>query len=123
MELGELKNLQLGGKTKGSKVHPGLENWEPTIGNRDMVLSFPEQREKNKKFLGSFSSGKYHSLNFSNGGQHSCPNSEDQLARNGEASTELPSPEFIFTAKNFYTGTLLPNSLHRTTSLPVDAVD
>ncbi|XP_026449955.1 probable serine/threonine-protein kinase WNK9 [Papaver somniferum] len=123
MELGELKNLQLGGKTKGSKVHPGSENWEPTIGNRDMVLSFPEQRENNKKFLTSFSSGKYHSFNFSNGGQNSCPNSENQLARNCEASTELPSPEFIFTAKNFYTGTLLPNSLHRTTSLPVDAVD
>ncbi|CAL1356399.1 unnamed protein product [Linum trigynum] len=29
----------------------------------------------------------------------------------------------IFTANSFYTGSFLPNSLHRTTSLPVDAVD
>ncbi|CAI0432413.1 unnamed protein product [Linum tenue] len=31
--------------------------------------------------------------------------------------------EPIFTAKSFYTGSFLPHSLHRTTSLPVDAVD
>ncbi|CAI0432540.1 unnamed protein product [Linum tenue] len=31
--------------------------------------------------------------------------------------------ETIFTAKSFYTGSFLPHSLHRTTSLPVDAVD
>lgn len=33
------------------------------------------------------------------------------------------SPEHIVTAQSFYTGALLPNPLHRATSLPVDAID
>ncbi|OVA05457.1 Protein kinase domain [Macleaya cordata] len=122
MELGELKNLQLGGKTKGSSVYPGSENWEQTPDKRDLVLNFPVQRETNT-FLKRVSSGKDYSSNLSNRVRISCPNSENQTARNCEATAESSSPELIFTAKSFYTGTLLPNSLHRTTSLPVDAVD
>ncbi|XP_020234716.2 probable serine/threonine-protein kinase WNK9 isoform X1 [Cajanus cajan] len=51
----------------------------------------------------------------------SSPNSDTQRAPNCEA---LESPgEGMVTAKSFYTGSLLPHSLHRTVSLPVDAVD
>ncbi|XP_027367921.1 probable serine/threonine-protein kinase WNK9 isoform X5 [Abrus precatorius] len=51
----------------------------------------------------------------------SSPNSDTQRAQNCEA---MESPvEGMVTAKSFYTGSLLPHSLHRTVSLPVDAVD
>ncbi|QCE07410.1 serine/threonine-protein kinase WN [Vigna unguiculata] len=51
----------------------------------------------------------------------SSPNSDTQRAQNCEA-TESPGKGMV-TAKSFYSGSLLPHSLHRTVSLPVDAVD
>ncbi|KAJ9700352.1 hypothetical protein PVL29_005915 [Vitis rotundifolia] len=42
---------------------------------------------------------------------------------NREPVSESCSPDDMVTAKSFFTGTLLPQSLHRATSLPVDAVD
>ena len=51
----------------------------------------------------------------------SSPNSATQRDQNCEA-TESPGKGMV-TAKSFYTGSLLPHSLHRTVSLPVDAVD
>ncbi|KAK7277847.1 hypothetical protein RJT34_22866 [Clitoria ternatea] len=51
----------------------------------------------------------------------SSPNWDTQRAQKCEAMESLG--EGMITAKSFYTGSLLPNSLHRTVSLPVDAVD
>ncbi|XP_058770532.1 probable serine/threonine-protein kinase WNK9 [Vicia villosa] len=49
------------------------------------------------------------------------PDSNGERAENCEA---MESPgEGVVTAKSFYTGSLLPHSLHRTVSLPVDAFD
>lgn len=51
----------------------------------------------------------------------SSPDSDAERTENCEA---MESPgEGIVTAKSFYTGSLLPHSLHRTVSLPVDAFD
>ncbi|KAF8392424.1 hypothetical protein HHK36_022766 [Tetracentron sinense] len=52
-----------------------------------------------------------------------CPNPDTRRAQHFEAINNSSSPEPIVTAKSFYAGALLPQSLHRTTSLPVDAVD
>ncbi|KAJ6305725.1 hypothetical protein OIU78_021128 [Salix suchowensis] len=54
---------------------------------------------------------------------NSCALSDTQRHRNHKAMKRSPRPEDMVTAKNFCTGPLLPHSLHRTTSLPVDAVD
>lgn len=54
------------------------------------------------------------------------PVSSSKLKRTNQAAVtayNTCSPEHIVTAKSFYTGALLPNSLHRATSLPVDAID
>ncbi|XP_059437322.1 probable serine/threonine-protein kinase WNK9 isoform X1 [Corylus avellana] len=53
----------------------------------------------------------------------SCPTLETLRARNCEAMKGSCNAEDVATAKSFYTGSLLPHSLHRTVSLPVDAVD
>ncbi|XP_042987389.1 probable serine/threonine-protein kinase WNK9 isoform X2 [Carya illinoinensis] len=53
----------------------------------------------------------------------SCPNSETQLARNCKVMKNSSNPEDMVTAKGLHAGLLLPQSLHRTVSLPVDAVD
>ncbi|XVE89841.1 hypothetical protein DITRI_Ditri20bG0026900 [Diplodiscus trichospermus] len=52
----------------------------------------------------------------------SSPDSDTQRARYCEAM-ESPSIEDMVTAQSFFTGSLRPHSLQRTTSLPVDAVD
>jgi WNK lysine deficient protein kinase len=52
----------------------------------------------------------------------SSPNSDTVRNQICEAM-ESPGGEGMVTAKSFYTGSLLPHSLHRTVSLPVDAVD
>lgn len=51
----------------------------------------------------------------------SCPNSDTQRARTREAM-DFPG-KVMASAKSLCTGSLLPHSLHRTLSLPVDAVD
>ncbi|CAN1272045.1 Serine/threonine-protein kinase WNK1 [Linum perenne] len=48
---------------------------------------------------------------------------QSRSRNHNEEVEESSMPLFGTTAKSFYTGTLIPNSLHRTTSLPVDAVD
>ncbi|CAJ2628575.1 unnamed protein product [Trifolium pratense] len=52
----------------------------------------------------------------------SSPNSDTVRNQICEAM-ESSGGEGMVTAKSFYTGSLLPHSLHRTVSLPVDAVD
>ena len=51
----------------------------------------------------------------------SSPNSDTQRAQNCEALES--SREGMVSAQSFDTDSLLPHSLHRTLSLPVDAVD
>lgn len=51
-----------------------------------------------------------------------CPNLETQRARNCEAMDSL-GEGVVTTKSSSYTGSLLPNPLHRTVSLPIDAVD
>lgn len=53
----------------------------------------------------------------------SCPISDTQRAQNCEAMKDSSNAEGVVIAKSFCTGSLLPQSLHRTVSLPVDAVD
>ncbi|KAL1339851.1 hypothetical protein AAHE18_U071000 [Arachis hypogaea] len=54
---------------------------------------------------------------------NSIPDLDAQRAQNREAMESLSEEEGMVNAKNFFSGTLLPHSLHRTVSLPVDAVD
>ena len=52
-----------------------------------------------------------------------CTSLADQMVQNGDETSEANSPEQMITAKDFFAGALLPQSLYRATSLPVDAVD
>ncbi|XP_020092201.1 probable serine/threonine-protein kinase WNK9 [Ananas comosus] len=46
-----------------------------------------------------------------------------EMAQQCELNIESGSPEFMFTVESFYASSLVPNSLERTKSLTVDAVD
>ncbi|XP_023546204.1 probable serine/threonine-protein kinase WNK9 isoform X1 [Cucurbita pepo subsp. pepo] len=53
----------------------------------------------------------------------SCCGTDSERARNRKAMEAASIVEKVVTAKNACTGSLLPSSLHRTISLPVDAVN
>lgn len=108
MELRELKDQQLGLVSKSS-------TWSNNE-NKTSYYSVPDtlQGGSNVELFGSKCQCNENS---------SCPGSETLRVRNCEAFPESPRTEYMVTAKSFFTGSLLPNSLHRTTSLPVDAVD
>lgn len=53
----------------------------------------------------------------------SCPNLGTQRARSCQGTKDSPDAEDIVAAKSFYKRSLLPQSLHRTVSQPVDPID
>ncbi|KAL0005660.1 hypothetical protein SO802_013221 [Lithocarpus litseifolius] len=112
MEIRELKDQQLG-MSKSSNC-----------GNReDKVDDLTPQDDTNGAPLKSCSYDGEFGSNFPAHVNKRCPNSETQRAKNCEAMKDPSNAEDMFTAKSCYTSSLLPNSLHRTVSLPVDAVD
>ncbi|ONK75366.1 uncharacterized protein A4U43_C03F16080 [Asparagus officinalis] len=105
IELRDHKNRQLGGSRRVR--HPS-----PDVQNRDCSSSDTRLQVFEEKLMSA-----NRSLVFS-----SCPNLEAQRDQDCEANVD-ECPE-QFTAKNFYAnGSILPNCLNRTKSLPVDAVD
>ncbi|KAL5835446.1 hypothetical protein ACOSQ3_015006 [Xanthoceras sorbifolium] len=120
MELRELKDQQIGVASKSSRYN-NKENKTSDGTLSSLVLNLLRRgrnavRSKVPTIDEHFSSDSHYPVN------KSCPNSVTQRARNREAIKESLRAEDMVTAKNFY-GSLLPHSLHRTTSLPVDAID
>lgn len=117
LQLRDLRDQQSSGKSKP----PNLPTKKPYNGlKRDKKLplgsngrGFDENDMRNaleKHFSCQFSSSDFGKREFSG--------YETQKLR-----SESCSPEHMVTAKSFYSGTLLPHSLQRVNSLPVDAVD
>ncbi|XP_023515154.1 probable serine/threonine-protein kinase WNK9 [Cucurbita pepo subsp. pepo] len=95
MQLRELRDRQLGVKTKSVSLHPNPNLAEIDIGKDIASRSL-----------------------------HVADNmSENQTFRDENVVDESSIPELMFTGKSFYTGALVPHSLQRATSLPVDAID
>ncbi|PIA31780.1 hypothetical protein AQUCO_04900219v1 [Aquilegia coerulea] len=124
MELRELKNGKVSRNSKSPSWSSDSNYGENRTGNQVHCspVTTPLQVDNNKLLLKSSGLGKCFSFSFAPI-QNSCPNSETQRARHCEATTASISPDHIFTAKSFYAAAPLLPSLHRTTSLPVDAVN
>ncbi|KAF3454352.1 hypothetical protein FNV43_RR04799 [Rhamnella rubrinervis] len=118
MELRELRDQQLGRVSKFSNY-----------GSREHSL---ENRCMSSLVLNSFEGGNGVLLQSSADDHQFSLNCRDSVSKS--SNLELirvqnsrlitsPNAEDVVAAKNFYNGSLLPHSLHRTVSLPVDAVD
>ncbi|KAF8388059.1 hypothetical protein HHK36_026725 [Tetracentron sinense] len=125
MELRELRDQQLGVISRASSLSPGLEDRKHQADNGVTLSSFSTslQGENSETLFKSFASGKNFTSCLPSHVGESIPKTETRIARHCEATNNSSSPKPMITAKSFYTGALLPLSLHRTTSLPVDAVD
>ncbi|XP_077254123.1 with no lysine (K) kinase 1 isoform X2 [Tasmannia lanceolata] len=106
MQLRELRNQQFGGTQKSL-----------CLSGKHSYPYFPHDSRNfdhtNKNYPANITREFY---------RNSCPDSETQRARHCEVIRDC-SPEHMFTAKSFYTEALVPHSLRRARSLPVDAVD
>ncbi|KAH7843520.1 hypothetical protein Vadar_017604 [Vaccinium darrowii] len=114
MQLREIRGQQLGLARKTALSTLGYDKKEPKNGNGAVALSSfscstPSKEVTNEVPMRSFASGKH----FSSDGETKC---ENQRGHDSDA-------EQMLTAKCLYKGALLPESLQRATSLPVDAVD
>lgn len=119
MQLRELRDQQLGTKPKLVSATPSFDSMEHSNDYKLSPSSLPTPLEgdDNAPPLKHFSS--YYSLDTDKG----YANFPYQKPNNREPVSNSCSPEGMMTAKCFYTGALLPQPLHRATSLPVDAVD
>ncbi|XP_009595956.1 probable serine/threonine-protein kinase WNK9 [Nicotiana tomentosiformis] len=116
MQLRGLKDQRLGVDSK----YPHLRS-SNKIPRKDKVSSGSTPSiEKDELLLRSFNSGKHFSSYLPIEIENECSNSK---VRRYPLAFGSCSPEHMATAQSFYTGALLPQSLHRATSLPVDAID
>lgn len=125
MQLREFKDQQLGVKLKSSSLNPDSDNVEHKKDNGvSLPLILPKaKRDKKEPANKTHSSGKHFASYLRNNAENRCANSASEKVQHYQELNESYRPEQIVTAKSFYTGALLPHTLHRATSLPVDAVD
>ncbi|KAA8536961.1 hypothetical protein F0562_029439 [Nyssa sinensis] len=120
MQLTELRDHQLGLLPKSPKLSSssGISKHKSIKGS---ILK-PSQADDERIVLRS-SCDKHFSSNLHGNVEKSCPSLDTRRDQKCEAIKGSPNAEHMVTAKSFYSGSLLPNTIHRTTSLPVDAVD
>ncbi|EXB39207.1 Serine/threonine-protein kinase WNK1 [Morus notabilis] len=123
MELRELKDHQLGLVSNSSNNG----NTEHRLDNGFLSSLVLNTLGENNGVV--FQSSAYDSSQFmssdyrDNNVNKSSPGSETQRARKCAAMESSPNAEDMVNAKSLHTGSLFTHSLHRTVSLPVDAVD
>lgn len=123
MQLRELRNQQLSFKQKPSLNSYNLEHKEDNNGGSMSSVS-PQLNKKNQRPpLKSSSFVNHLGSTVLLDAESKYANLDNQNVQSLEAMKGSCSPDQIFTAKSFYTGALLPQPLHRATSLPVDAID
>ncbi|XP_031261495.1 probable serine/threonine-protein kinase WNK9 [Pistacia vera] len=122
MQLRELRDQQLGVKSKSSSSTPISDDKEHVKDDKASLSPVLHESGNSKSLLRSRSSKKLTSSLPVND-EKRFGNLADQSVQSYDPINWPCNPESMVTAKNYYSGALLPHSLHRATSLPVDAVD
>ncbi|XP_044486831.1 probable serine/threonine-protein kinase WNK9 [Mangifera indica] len=122
IQLRELKDQQLGVKYKSFSSTLISDDKEQAKDDNSSLSPVLHRSENSKPFLRSISSKKLTALpSFDE--EKKCRNLANQRVESCDPIDWPCSPDSTVTAKNYYSEPLLPHSLHRATSLPVDAVD
>lgn len=109
MQMRELRDQQLRVNLKPSNLLLSPDNLEHKEDNFVSSMSLVSPKENKTPPLKSSPSLE--------------PFMVDEGKKCADPENRSCSPEQMFTAKSFYAGALLPQPLHRATSLPVDAID
>ncbi|XWS64661.1 hypothetical protein CRYUN_Cryun05aG0022200 [Craigia yunnanensis] len=119
MELRELRDRQLGLVSDSSNCSNKDKKRSDEVSSLPTFNTLPRDLGNELK---PSAHDKHFNSDFHDYKNKSCPNSDTRRAGYCEVM-ESPRIEDMVTAQSFFTRSLLPHSLHRTTSLPVDAVD
>jgi len=120
IELRELKDQQLGITDKSSRSGNGEHKIDYAVMLPSLTETF--KGADNVICLQPVTNNWSSDLSSRPHVNKSSPDSDAKRAENCEAMGS-PGEGMMITAKSFYGGSLLPHSLHRTVSLPVDAID
>ncbi|XP_057959478.1 probable serine/threonine-protein kinase WNK9 isoform X2 [Malania oleifera] len=121
MQLRELRDQEVGVKSKSFSIAQKSNDMEGRKDNVPFLVSASLAGDENDVVLAY---GKNFSSCVPVDVKNRYPSLTSQKVQNCEAASKVSySPEQLVTANSFYSATLLPHSLHRATSLPVDAVD
>ncbi|KAJ7978083.1 putative Kinase [Quillaja saponaria] len=119
IEVRELQDQQL--RLREKSPYNVSKNHKPKDGDLSLSMTNSLQGDNCEISLKCSAYEQNFGSNYHDHVNKSCPNLEMQWVR-GCQEMETPGAEGVVIAKSFYTGSLLPNSIHRTVSLPVDAV-
>ncbi|XP_022719192.1 probable serine/threonine-protein kinase WNK9 isoform X2 [Durio zibethinus] len=119
IELRELRDLQLGPVLDSSNCSNRDKKTSDEVSSLPTSSTLPRDQGNEVK---PSANDNYFNSDFHDYKNKSCPNLDTKRAWYCEAM-EFHRVENMVTAQSFFSGSLLPHSLHRTTSLPVDAVD
>ncbi|XP_028773529.1 probable serine/threonine-protein kinase WNK9 [Neltuma alba] len=122
MQLRELRDQQLVGTPKLASVSPDPEESEEhrkCVGVTKLPVTTHLKIRNNKPVLRLLTTRKLFPAEAENNKCSAMANMVQDVDKTGGSN----SPEQMVTANDFYAGALLPHSLHRATSLPVDAID
>ncbi|PPD75091.1 hypothetical protein GOBAR_DD27996 [Gossypium barbadense] len=122
MQLRELRDQQLGVKPKYPSLPQSFNDLLNDNDNKTASLS-SILTSPNRESLKPLPSGKHRTPYFPPTAGKRCASSASQSIQNTETLSSSYDLDTVSTAKSFYTGALLPQPLHRASSLPVDAVD
>ncbi|XP_054807266.1 probable serine/threonine-protein kinase WNK9 [Prosopis cineraria] len=125
MQLRELRDQQLGGTPKLSITSPDPEESEEHrkySGVPKLPATAYFKTRNNIPFLRLLTTRKRFQADAEKNKKCSAKANINMVQDIGETSGSN-SPEQVVTCNDFYAGALLPHSLHRATSLPVDAID
>ncbi|KAK2647001.1 hypothetical protein Ddye_022196 [Dipteronia dyeriana] len=125
MQLRELRDQQLGVKSKSQSLALISDDTEHAQDDKVSLSSILPRPQTHEALQKSLSSRKQFTSDFLTDAEKKFGNLANRRVRNREPISRCygPRPELMVTAKSYYSGALLPHSLHRASSLPVDAVD
>ncbi|KAK9137343.1 hypothetical protein Sjap_007937 [Stephania japonica] len=121
MQLRKLRNQEVEGKSLAPSLSFSSHRKKGLLTCSPASTPTSEEGEMSNELL-SFDLRKRFAHYFAEA-QNNCPKLETRRVEQRGASAQSFSPVNMFTAKSFYAGELLTNTHHRTTSLPVDAVE
>ncbi|KAK4266345.1 hypothetical protein QN277_027285 [Acacia crassicarpa] len=122
MQLRELRDQQLGGTPKFASTSPDPEESDEHRkygGDPNQPVTAHLKLRNNKPLLRLLTTWK----RFSADAEKNKFSAMANMMQDMDESCGANSPEQMVTANDFFAGSFLPHSLHRATSLPVDAID
>lgn len=120
MQMRELRDQQIRVISRNTSFSKNADEKKERKNHQTSRSSTSTNEETDNILLRKIASEKHLNFSFANDNEKNCANGK--VRKYDAAAYDSYSPEDMVKGKSFYTEVVLPQSLHRATSLPVDAV-